>query len=81
LNSKGHGWELIAEVQQKAFYANGFAPMIYAFSPAAARDLLIQGFSAEQADTALKPSPPGKTKLFICSMGALSGYDVAVEVK
>ena len=42
---------------------------------------LVQGFSAKEADAALLPSPPGKTKLFICSMGALSGYDVAAEVK
>jgi hypothetical protein len=70
-----YGWERIDELQRNAFYAEGYAPIIFAFSPQGARDLLCQRFPAKDADTALLPSPPGKVKLFICSMNVMSGYD------
>ena len=58
-----HGPETISEVQRRAFYANGFAPVIFAFSPQDARNILSQRFIAEQADAALQPCPSGEPHL------------------
>lgn len=73
-----HGVDLILAMQQKAFYADGYAALVYAFTPQGARDILIQHYTAQQADTALQPAGPGKMKLFICAMDALSGFDAVI---
>ena len=71
-----YGENLSSEIQQKAFNVRGYAPIIFAYSPHAARDLLTQRYSPEQADTALQPAPPGRVKLYISSLECLSGYDI-----
>jgi hypothetical protein len=68
------GRKTISEMQRKAYYANGYPAVLFALGPEDARSILARRFTAEQADMALQPAPPGTVKLFVCSLRALSRY-------